>query len=89
MHLKHEATTLLDFTNSKTKDGRLKKTVQWSYIEAFVVSVKELTEQVLNQPGTAQIAADLGALVQRMDSVEKNTIITKCQDHAEQVMQIW
>ena len=43
-HLKHEVTTLLDFTSSKMKDGRLKKTVQWSYIEAFVVSVKELTE---------------------------------------------
>ena len=43
-HLKHKATTLLDFANSKTKDGRLKKTVQWLYIEAFIVSVKELTE---------------------------------------------
>ena len=43
-HLKHEATTLLDFANGKTKDSRLKKTVQWLYIEAFVVSVKELTE---------------------------------------------
>ena len=53
MHLKHKVTTLLDFTNSKMKDSRLKKTVQWLYIEAFVVSVKELTEQVLNQSGTA------------------------------------
>ena len=76
-HLKHEATTLLDFTNSKTKDSRVKKTVQWSYIEAFVISVKELTERVLNQLGTAQITADLGALVRRMDSVEQNTTITK------------
>ena len=76
-HLKHEATTLLDFANGKAKDGRPKKTVQWSYIEAFVVSAKELAERVLNQPGTAQIAADLGALVRRMDSVEQNTTITK------------
>ena len=44
MHLKHEAMTLLNFTNSKMKDSRLKKTVQWSYIEAFIVSIKELTE---------------------------------------------
>ncbi|KAA6406836.1 MAG: hypothetical protein FRX48_09334 [Lasallia pustulata] len=42
-----------------------------------MVSVKELAERILNQPGTAQIAADLGALVQRMDSVEQNTTITK------------
>ena len=76
-HLKHEATALLDFASGKAKDGKPKKTVQWSYIEAFVVSVKELTERVLNQPGTAQIAADLGALVRRMDSVEQNTTITK------------
>ena len=38
-HLKHEATTLLDFANGKAKDSKLKKTVQWSYIEAFVVSL--------------------------------------------------
>lgn len=75
--MKHEATTLLDFASGKAKDGRPKKTVQWSYIKAFVVSVKELAERVLNQPGTAQIAADLGALVRRMDSVEQNTTITK------------
>lgn len=75
--MKHEATALLDFASGKAKDGKPKKTVQWSYIEAFVVSVKELTERVLNQPGTAQIAADLGALVRRMDSVEQNTTITK------------
>ena len=43
-HLKHEATTLLDFTNSKAKDDKLKKTVQWLYIEAFIVSAKELVE---------------------------------------------
>ena len=43
-HLKHKVTTLLDFANGKAKDGKPKKTVQWSYIEAFVVSVKELAE---------------------------------------------
>ena len=43
-HLKHKATTLLNFANSKAKDGKLKKTVQWLYIEAFIVSVKELAE---------------------------------------------
>ena len=43
-HLKHEATALLDFASGKAKDSKLKKTVQWSYIEAFIVSVKELTE---------------------------------------------
>ncbi|KAA6409153.1 MAG: reverse transcriptase [Lasallia pustulata] len=66
-----------DFANGKAKDGKPKKTVQWSYIGAFVVSVKELAERVLNQPGTAQITADLGALVRRMDLVEQNTTITK------------
>ncbi|KAA6411453.1 MAG: hypothetical protein FRX48_04733 [Lasallia pustulata] len=75
-HLKHEASTLKEFANGKN-DGKPKKTVQCSYIEPFIVSVMELTEQVLNQPGTAQIAADLGALVRRMDSVEQNTTITK------------
>ena len=32
---------------------------------------------MLNQSGTAQIAADLRALVQRMDSVKQNTTIMK------------
>ena len=32
---------------------------------------------MLNQPGTTQIAADLGALIQRMNSVEQNTTIMK------------
>lgn len=36
-----------------------------------------MAERVLKQLGTAQIAADLGALVRRMDSVEQNTTITK------------
>ena len=43
-HLKYEVTTLLNFTNSKAKDGKLKKTVQWLYIKAFIVSAKELVE---------------------------------------------
>ena len=76
-HLKHEASTLQDFANGKNNDGKPKKTVQWSYIEPFIVSVKALAERVLNQPGTAQIAADLRALVRRMDSVEQNTTVTK------------
>ena len=62
-HLKHEVMTLLNFTNGKAKDSKLKKTVQWLYIEAFIISVKELVEQVLNQSETAQIAADLRALI--------------------------
>ena len=61
-HLKYEASTLQEFAKGNN-DGKLKKTVQWSYIEPFVISVMELAERVLNQPGTAQIAADVGALI--------------------------
>ena len=43
-HLKHEVTTLLNFINSKAKDSKPKKTVQWLYIEAFIVSIKELVK---------------------------------------------
>ncbi len=75
--LKHEATKLQAFANGKTEDGKPKKTVQWSYLEPFIVSVQEMANRVLNQPGTAQIAADLGALVRKMDTVEQNTTITK------------
>ena len=76
-HLKYEATTLQEFANGKNQDSKLKKTVHWLYIEPFVVSAMELAERVLNQPGTAQIAADLRLLICRMNSVEKNTLITK------------
>ena len=62
-HLKYEASTLQEFAKGKNNDGKPKKTVQWSYIEPFIVSVMELVERVLNQPGTTQIAADLGALI--------------------------
>ncbi len=75
--LKHEATQLHAFATGKTEEGKPRKTVQWSYIEPFVSSVKELAERVLDQPGTAQIAADLLALVRKIDTVEQNTTITK------------
>ena len=75
--IKHEASRLHAFATGKAEDGKPKKTIQWAYIEPFVLSVKELAERILNQPGTAQIAADLGALVRRMDTVEQNTTITK------------
>ena len=52
-HLKYEVTTLQEFANSKNQDGKLKKTVHWSYIEPFVVSAMKLAERVLNQSGTA------------------------------------
>jgi len=60
--LKHEATQLQAFVNPKIKDDKPKKVLQWSYIEPFVRSVQNFAERVLNQPGTAQIAADLEAL---------------------------
>ena len=76
-HLKYKATTLQEFANSKNQDSKLKKTVHWSYIEPFVISAMELAERVLNQPGTAQITADLGLLICRMNFMEKNTLIMK------------
>ena len=76
-HLKYKASTLQEFAKGKNNDGKPKKTVQWLYIEPFIVSAMELAERVLNQPGTAQIAVNLGALIWRIDSVEKNTTITK------------
>ncbi len=33
--------------------------LQWLYIEPFVLSVQEVTRRMMNQPGTAQIAAEL------------------------------
>ena len=76
-HLKYKTTTLQEFANSKNQDSKLKKTVHWSYIEPFIVSVIELAERVLNQSGTTQITADLRLLVCRMNSVKKNTLIMK------------
>ena len=61
-HLKYEVSTLQEFAKGNN-DGKPKKTVQWLYIEPFIVSVMKLAERVLNQPGTTQIAADLGALI--------------------------
>ncbi len=75
--LKHEATQLQAFANGKMKDGRAKKTVQWSYLEPFVKSVQDLAERILNQPGTAQIAADLETLCRKINAVEHNTTVTK------------
>ena len=62
-HLKYEVSTLQEFVKGKNNDDKLKKTVQWSYIEPFIVSAIELAEKVLNQSKTAQIAADLRALI--------------------------
>ena len=61
-HLKYKASTLQEFTKGNN-DSKSKKTIQWLYIEFFIVSVMKLAERVLNQPGTTQIAADLGALI--------------------------
>ena len=61
-HLKYKVLTLQEFVKSNN-DSKLKKTIQWLYIEPFIISVMKLAERVLNQPGTAQIAADLGALI--------------------------
>ena len=61
-HLKYKASTLQEFTKGNN-DSKLKKIIQWSYIEPFVISVIKLVKRVLNQPETAQIAADLKALI--------------------------
>jgi len=60
--LKHEATQLQTFVNPKIKKNKLKKILQWVYIELFVRSVQNFAKRVLNQLKTAQIAADLKAL---------------------------
>ena len=50
--LKHEATQLQAFMNSKIKKDKSKKILQWIYIEFFVRSVQNFTERVLNQSET-------------------------------------
>ena len=49
IHLKYKASTLQEFAKSKNNDSKPKKTVQWSYIEPFIISAIKLMERVLNQ----------------------------------------
>jgi len=63
--------------NPKIKEDKPKKVLQWTYIEPFVRSVQNFAERVLNQPETAQIAADLEALRRTMNTVQHNTTVTK------------
>ncbi len=47
--LKHEATQLQIFMNSKIKKDKFKKIFQWIYIKFFIRSVQNFIERVLNQ----------------------------------------
>ncbi len=75
--LKHKATQLQAFVNSKIKKDKFKKIFQWIYIEFFVRSVQNFVKRVLNQFKTAQIAADLKALQWIMNTVQHNITVIK------------
>ena len=49
IQLKHEATQLQVFMNSKIKKDKFKKILQWIYIEFFIKFVQNFAERVLNQ----------------------------------------
>ncbi len=51
IQLKHKATQLQVFVNSKIKKDKLKKILQWIYIEFFVRSVQNFIKRVLNRLG--------------------------------------
>ena len=75
--IKHEASRLHAFVTGKAEDGKPKKTIQWIYIESFILLIKELTERILNQFNTTQIAVNLGVLVWQMDTMKQNITIMK------------